>query len=293
MRHSFSLFILSCLLFFSIKTLAHQGEPEMAFAWQEGGIKVDILNLGQTLGDYTAFVIPFTGSLRPYHMGDSGFSGIGFNQGGIIHYQAESTLLKWSKDQQRWLQEGFDEQILIRRLADEILVTANDGNGLQGYLANVSTTTQFEGHSVFQIQTADGTLPEDGAYIVFMRILGVDDSNGDILYGPSDPFALVFHINAQQTFNNQDLTMAMEVEPEVRLNDYNRLDALFDWAEVQFKDLFPHSAESRFIFGYYARCYDNSVCVGSKDGKIFTTGGILGGITEQGSNDVFYDLAGI
>lgn len=265
----------------------------MAFAWQEGKIKVDTLNLSQALGDHTAFVIPFTGSLLPYRMGDSGFTGEGFDQGGIISYQTESTLLKWSKEQQRWLNEGFVEQIAIRRLADEILVTDSDGNGSQGYIANLATTSQFEGHSVFQIQTKDGTLPDDGAYLVFMRILGSDDSNEHILYGPSDPFALVFHINAQKTFDDLALSQVMAVDPEVRLNDYNRMDALFNWAEAQFKELFPHPAESRFIFGFYARCYDNSVCVGSKDGKIYTAGGILGDIAEQGTNDFFFDLAGL
>lgn len=288
-----SLFIGFLLFLLSITTMAHEGEPNMAFAWRDGNIEVDIAQQGRVLGDYKAFVISFADSFTPYRMGDSGFTGSGFDQGGIISYQTESTLLKWSEEQSEWLQAGFAEQLVISRLSDEKKVTDNEGNGLQGFITNLTTSSSFEAHPVFRIQKTDESLPDDGAYMVFINILGVDESGENILYKPSVPFALVFHINAQANFDRLALAQALKVVPEIQLNDYTRMDMLFDWAELQVTELFPHSAESRFIFGYYARCYANSVCLGSKDGKIYTAGGVFGGITEHGSIETFYEIAGL
>lgn len=287
------LFIELFLLFFSVMAIAHEGEPNMAFRWNDNNIEVDTQRQGRALGDYTAFVISFTDSFTPYRMGDAGFTGSGFDQGGIVAYQTESTLLKWSEEQSQWLKDGFAEQVEISRLADENIVTDEEGNGLQGFIATLTNGSSFEAHPVFQIKKTDGTLPDDGAYMVFINILGLDESGERILYKPSIPFALVFHINAQANFDRLALSQTLKVVPEIQLNDYNRIDALFNWAESQFKELFPHPAESRFIFGYYARCYDNSVCVGSKNGEIYTTSGVLDDIVEHGSIETFYDLAGL
>ncbi len=279
--------------FFSVMAYAHEGQPNMGFAWRNGKIEIDTRHQGSSLGEHTAFVIPFNDALAPYRMGDSGFTGIGFNQGGILGYQIESTLLKWSSEQSQWLRDSFSEQLVISRLAAENVVTNEEGNGLQGFIEKLTNISHFESHAIFRIEKPDGSLPDDGAYMVFINILGMDESGERILYKPSDPFALVFHINAQKSFDNLALSKALKVAPTIELNDYDRMDALFDWAESQYKSLFPHPAESRFIFGYYARCYDNSVCVGSKNGRIYTAGGILGDIREQGAIADFYNLAGL
>lgn len=274
-------------------TFAHEGTPNMGFAWRDGKIEIDIRRQGRVFGEHTAFVIPFSDSLSPYRMGDSGFTGIDFTQGGIVGYQIESTVLKWSAEQSQWLRDGFTEQVTISRLADEKTVTNKEGSGLQGFLVKLTGGTGFEAHASFRIEKPDESLPDDGAYLIFINILGMDESGENILYRPSDPFALIFHINAQKTFDSLALSQALKVSPEIELNDYDRLDSLFNWAESSYKQLFPHPAESRFIAGYYARCYENAVCVGSKDGKIFTAGGILGDITEQGSTTDFYSVAGL
>lgn len=265
----------------------------MAFAWRNGIIEVDIMNQGTPLGDHTAFVVPFSDTLTPYRMGDAGFSGISFDQGGIIGYQIESTLLKWSKDKAQWIAEGFTEQLVISRLSGETIVSDQHGKNQQGFIEKLSNISSFESHAVFKFQKPDGTPPDDGAYMVFISILGVDESGENIVYQPSAPFALVFHINAKQTFDRLQLSQAMKVIPSVSLNDYRKMDALFDWAQTQYSELFPHAVKSRFLFGYYARCYDNAVCVGSKDGKIYTAGGVLGDIAERGSIEAFYDAAGL
>ncbi len=273
--------------------MSHEGEPNMAFLWRDGKIEIDTALQGRALGDYTAFVIPFTDSLTPYRMGDSGFTGSGFDQGGIVSYQIESTLLKWSETQSQWLQEGFTEQLVISRLSDENTVTNQEGNGQQGFIQSLTTSSSFETHPIFKIQRTDESLPDDGAYMVFISILGVDETGEHILYKPSAPFALVFHISAQESFDNLAFVQALKVVPDIQLNDYNRIDTLYDWAESQFPGLFPHALESRFIAGYYARCYDNAVCIGSRDGKVYTAGGILGDITEQGSLEMLYDITGL
>ncbi len=280
------------IFFYSIVAMAHEGEPNIGFAWRNDKIEIDIRQQGKLLGDYTAFVISFADALTPYRMGDSAFTGIDFDQGGILGYQVESTLLKWSSEQSQWLRDGFSEQLAISRLSNVTIVSEKQGKGLQGVIEKL-TSGSFEAHTVFHIQKTDGTVPEDGAYMVFINVLGVDDSGEHILYKPSEPFALIFHINAQKSFDSLALSQAMKVVPKVELNDYNRMDALFDWAESQYSQLFPHAAESRFISGHYARCYDNFACVGSKDGNIYTVGGVLGDLTSQGSIGVFYNAAGL
>lgn len=82
------------LLFCSVTAMAHEGEPNMAFRWHHGNIEVDTAHQGRMPGDHTTFVISFTDTFTPYRMGDTGFTGSGFDQGGIASYQTESTLLK-------------------------------------------------------------------------------------------------------------------------------------------------------------------------------------------------------
>ncbi|MBK7354311.1 MAG: hypothetical protein IPJ05_13055 [Nitrosomonas sp.] len=122
-------------------------------------------------------------------------------------------------------------------MSDEKVVTDKEGNGLQGIIDSLTTRSNFEAHPIFRIQKADGSLPDDGAYMIFISILGVDEAGERILYKPSAPFALVFHINARANFNRLVLSQALKVAPEVQLNDYQCMDALFDWAESQNKAL--------------------------------------------------------
>jgi len=73
-----------------------------------------------------------------------------------------------------------------------------------------------------------------------------------------------------------------------------RVDRLFDWAETYYPALFPFSAQSFEVFGYYARCYGNGFCIGAKDNSVFGTGGPWGSdITNLGRIVDFYNFAGI
>ena len=281
------------LIALSTYSSAHEGEPNMGFAWRDGTIEIDIRNQGIKLGDLTAFVIRFTDAITPYRMGDAGFSGIEFSQGGIFGYEVETFLMKWSSEQSLWLTEGFPEQIIISRLSDEKRISASEGKGIQGFIENLTASSSFESHPIFKIQSPDGLVPDDGAYMIIMSVLGVDGSGENIIYQPSQPFALVFHINAKNSFNSLELSEALDVAPALKLNNYGRMDALFDWAEKNYSRYFPHVAKSRFIEGYYARCYNNGTCLGSLDGKLYTIGGELGGLTDHGAIESFYQAAGL
>lgn len=52
-------------------------------------------------------------------------------------------------------------------------MTDKEGNGLQGFIATLTTGSSFEAHPTFQIQKPDGSLPDDNAYRVFVNILGL------------------------------------------------------------------------------------------------------------------------
>ncbi len=286
-------FFLMMSFFVSLPGLAHEGLPNMAFALRNGNIEVDTARQGISLGDYKAFVISFNDLLTPYRMGDAGFTGFGFDRGGFVSYQTESTLFKWSEQAASWLADGYSEQLVISRLAVENRVTAQMGNGQQGFISSLSNSSSFEAHPVFFMESENSDVVEDGAYMVFLRILALDETGTVLNTQPSEPFALIFHINAQSSFDEMALSQALEVVPDVQLNDYALQDALFDWAESELSVFFPHEAKSRFMFGFYGRCYENSVCVGVKDGKVFTAGGILGELTEQGALELFSDMAGL
>lgn len=295
MNKNINVLIVSLLLVFSADSMAHVGTPDMSIAWREGEIVLDVRRQSRALGEqYKAFVISYTDGLRPYRNGDSGFSGIGFDQEGFMTYQVESTLMKWSSEQSAWLHNGFAEQISINPFKDEDIVTATSGKGIQFFIDKVGPQRSvLDAHPVFTIKREDGTSPDDGLYLIFISMAGVDNEGEQIVYSPSETFALAFHVNVQRGFSLLELSQTLKVAPEVQLNHYKRIDALFDWAESQYPELFPHTSKSRFLQGYYARCYDNSTCVGTKDGKIFTANLDSNDIIEHGAIDHFYSLAGL
>ncbi|WP_176973941.1 hypothetical protein [Nitrosomonas halophila] len=274
--------------------MAHEGTPNMAFAWRQGKILIDTQRQGRQLGDHIVFTIPFAGSLTPYRMSDASFRGIGFDQGGTLHYQFVSTLMKWSPDQNRWMRDGFDEQLSIRMAFVTRKISAwegEDSQGLVGFLSASGSTDDI--HPTFELQKTDGSAPDDGAYLVALTLFGTSVAGDQILYPPSKPFFLAFHMNTGGGFNPNAFSQSLAQFSGIPLSDYSRIDPLFDWAEANFSEIFPHPAQSRFLFGFYARCYDNAICLGSKRGRVFTTGGPFGGLTDHGPLKSFFDQAGI
>lgn len=274
--------------------MAHEGRPNIAFAWEQGRILVDTQRQGNRLGDHIVFTIQFESTLTPYRMSDAGFSGIGFGQGGIVHYQPVSTLMKWSPDQNRWMRDGFDEQLSIRMAFVTRRISAwegEDSQGLVGFLSASGLTGDI--HPTFELLKGDGSAPDDGAYLIALTLFGKNAAGDQIIYPPSKPFFLAFHLNTGSGFNQDAFSQSLAQFSGIPLSDYSRIDPLFDWAEANFSQIFPHAAQSRFLFGVYARCYDNAICLGSRRGRVFTTGGPFGGLTDHGQLESFFDQAGI
>lgn len=282
--------IMSCL---SGNIMAHDGTPNMAFIWRDGQIIVDTQRQGKPLGDYTAFVIDFQGSLTPYRTSEAGFAGQFFDQGGTIFYRFESTLLKWDPERALWQREGFDEQLNVIRVSIAQQISAMEGEGTQSIVAPLAGSGSMHVHPTFEFRKPDGTAPDDGAYLVAISLFGMDDLGEHIIYQPSMPFFLAFHLNIDKTFDVTAFNQALNEFPGITLNNYQQIDSLFDWAEETYAQLFPHREQSRFVFGFYARCYDNKICLGGKNGKIFATGGPFGGLTDLGSQETRSEAAGL
>ncbi len=58
--------------------------------------------------------------------------------------------------------------------------------------------------------------------------------------------------------------------------DTTLVDKLFNWAESNYPNFFPHASTSFIALGYFARCYQKGVCAGVKDDYIFAIGGKFG-----------------
>lgn len=99
---------------------------------------------------------------------------------------------------------------------------------------------------------------------------------------------------ASPTGYDNIIKLAVQFAAETPQLDKDRVDRLFDWAESYYPGLFPFSAESFDIFGYYARCYGDGFCIGAKDGHVFGTGGPWGAeIKDLGRLEDFYGFAGL
>ncbi len=292
LKASLLILLLSCLSL-NTSVMAHDGTPNMAFVWRDGQIIVDTQRQGRSLGDFTAFVIDFQGSLTPYRTSDAGFAGQFFDQGGTIFYRFESTLLKWDPERARWLREGFDEQLLVIRVSITQHVSATEGEGTQSIVAPLAGAGSMHVHPTFEFKKTDGTAPDDGAYLVAITLFGMDDMGERIIYQPSRPFFLAFHLNVGGTFDLTAFNQALNEFPGITLNDYERINPLFDWAEEAYGQFFPHPEQSRFVFGFYARCYDNKICLGGKNGKVFATGGVFGGLSDLGLQESYFEDAGL
>ena len=126
-----------------------------------------------------------------------------------------------------------------------------------------------------------------GAYWVEMSLFS------DQRPEPSDSFFILFN----NGLSDEQFQLALSSRVQANLAaplDKPRVNALFNWAEAFYTDLFPHHADSADIFGYYARCYGNGICIGAKDGRIFATGGVFGpDIVDVGSLELFFGLSGL
>ncbi|MFU8789359.1 MAG: hypothetical protein ACNA7G_10035 [Methylobacter sp.] len=228
--------------------------------------------------------------------------------GDIIKYQAIGQLHYWDPTINQWTLAPSHLQI---RLAGGLDLQPNQNCGLVFCLP-----TAVEGYTVYTAEGVagaaslivgeakpDGSLHTHldwflesttqvpggpaGAYRVEMRLFSEQHPD------PSDAFLILFN----NGLSNEQFQLALSSHVQANLAaplDKPRIDALFNWAEAFYADLFPHHADSADILGYYARCYDNGLCIGAKDGHVFATGGSFGpAIVDVGSLDLFFGLAGL
>lgn len=123
-----------------------------------------------------------------------------------------------------------------------------------------------------------------GAYMVEMRIFSEQHPVlSDFFY------VLLNHDLPEDQFQQAIATRVLQ-----KSIDTDRSDRLFTWAEANHATIFPHTSASFVALGYYARCYNNGVCVGIKDDHVFATGGMFGnGIVEIGGLTTFLDNVGL
>lgn len=77
-------------------------------------------------------------------------------------------------------------------------------------------------------------------------------------------------------------------------NNNAQIDALFDWGEKNYPDLFSDHQASIEIAGYHARFYPKTnIYLGTKDGRVYVYGTQLGGLVDVGSLSSLLVSAGI
>lgn len=105
-----------------------------------------------------------------------------------------------------------------------------------------------------------------GAYMVELRLMT------DTYPEPTEPLWIMFSNGlALEDFQQAVAERVLQSNTDTAL-----ADKLFDWAESNHPSLFPNAATSFITLGFYARCYQNDVCVGIKDNHIFAVGGEFG-----------------
>lgn len=236
-----------------------------------------------------------------------GFEGLegDLTAGDLVRYLASGHLSYWSTESGQWSLAPEDVQI---RLAGGLDLQPNQDCGQVFCIPKtVEGFTLFNRHGVSNAPSLivgevrpDGSLHTHldwiiesgqgasaapvGAYMVELRLF--TDSYPE----PSDPLWIMFN-NGLPLADFQQAVAGRVLQSSI---DTALADKLFDWAESGYPALFPHATASFIASGYYARCYQNGVCVGVKDNHIFAIGGDFGGqVVTIGELDTFAAQTGL
>ncbi|WP_404356543.1 hypothetical protein [Methylotuvimicrobium sp. KM1] len=209
---SLKLFSIGLLaVFMSSNALAHS---DIELTLQNNKIIVDPHNEAMLAGGYKLFEADFGEFLNPYGTDDPGFNGFGLVSNSLIWYQVENTLKKWDVLSSSWLSTGFNEQIEIEKASITNIVSATNGLGDQGFIGSVSASGGLHTHVDFQISSAGGGNPDDGAYLLELSLF---DTHNDDALTPisliSDKFFLAFHLNEGGTFGHEAFEQAIAAVP--------------------------------------------------------------------------------
>lgn len=236
-----------------------------------------------------------------------GFEGIpgDLTAGDRVRYLASGHLSYWSTEKRQWTLAPEGTQI---RLAGGLDLQPNQDCGQIFCIpTTVEGFTIFNRHGVSSALSlivgevrANGSLHTHldwiiesnkgvpnapiGAYMVEIRLIT------DSFPVPSDSLWIMFNNGLPL----KDFQQAVAGRVLQSNTDTALADKLFSWAESNYPSLFPHAASSFIALGYYARCYDNGVCVGIKDNHIFAIGGEFGAnILTLGEFDAIVARAGL
>jgi hypothetical protein len=225
--------------------------------------------------------------------------------GDRVRYLASGHLSYWSVENHQWSLAPEDVQI---RLAGGLDLQPDQDCGQVFCIPRtVEGFTLFNRHGVSSAPSLivgevrpDGSLhthldwiiesslgaPEApiGAYMVELRLIT------DIHPEPSDPLWIMFN-HGLPLADFQQAVAGRVLQSSI---DTALADKLFNWAESRYPALFPNATVSFIASGYYARCYQNGVCVGVKDNHIFAIGGDFGGhVVTIGELDAFAAQTGL
>lgn len=236
-----------------------------------------------------------------------GFEGLegDMTPGDRIRYLASGHLSYWNTEKRQWSLAPEGVQI---RLAGGLDLQPNQDCGqvfcipktVEGFtlfnrhgidgtpsliVGEIRSDGSLHTHLDWIIETSQGAPDASiGAYMVELQLFT------ETYPEPSDTLWIMFNNGlALEDFQHAVAGRVLQSSTDTAL-----ADKLFSWAESSYPSLFPHATTSFIAFGFYARCYQNGVCVAVKDNHIFAVGGEFGAnIVMLGEFDVLTAQAGL
>jgi hypothetical protein len=236
-----------------------------------------------------------------------GFEGLegDMTAGDRVKYQASGHLSYWNTEKRQWTLAPEGIQI---RLAGGLDLEPNQDCGQVFCIPKtVDGFTLFDRHGVSSASSlivgevrSDGSLHTHldwiietnqgapnapiGAYMVELQLIT------ETYPEPSEPLWIMFN-NGLALADFQEAVAGRVLQSNT---DTALAEKLFSWAESNYSSFFPHATTSFITGGFYARCYQNGVCVAVKDNHVFAVGGGFGvNIVTLGEFDVLTAQAGL
>ena len=236
-----------------------------------------------------------------------GFEGLegDMTPGDRVKYLAGGHLSYWNPEKRQWslapegtqirLAGGLDlepnqdcgQVICIPNTVEGFTLFDRDGvdSALSLIVGEVRPDGSLHTHLDWIIESNQGTPnAPTGAYMVELQLIT------ETYPTPSEPLLIMFN-NGLALEDFQQAVAGRVLQSNI---DTALADQLFSWAESNHPSLFPHATTSFITLGFYARCYENDVCVGVKDNHIFAVGGEFGSnVVKLGEFDVMAAQAGL
>ncbi|MDT8407718.1 MAG: hypothetical protein RQ715_10750 [Methylococcales bacterium] len=287
--------LLAVLLGLFSLTVQAQVHSDIELEVQTNRIVIDPEGEVEKVSGYALFESEFDNALTPFTTREPGLDGAGFNPGDLLQYRIESGLRKWDAETGAWLDGGFDERLSISGNEASNTVSANTGRFAEGIIDIIEADGGVHRDLAFNLHRTDDGVPDDGAYLVLLSLFGTEADGKTPAYAPSERFWLALHLNAQGTFPENDFETALESLSEGGADsvDPARIEALLNWAEDNFPELFSEAKTTQTVLGFQARCYNNGVCIGVKDGFVYASGSGFGSLWNAGTLKFWLSQAGL